>query len=134
MNQDSDLSPDPLSSDADAVKLHPLLVRGIELFNCMEFFECHEVLEELWNQQSLPEKEFTQGLIQIAVGFYHLRRDNFEGANKLLARGTTRVGKFPPNYLGFDLAMFLTDVETVMKKSNRQQAVSESEFPQLAAP
>jgi uncharacterized protein len=110
---------------------HQLLLHGIELFNSRQFFDSHEVLEDLWNQQSLPDKEFTQGIIQIAVGFYHLLRGNFEGANKLLARGTARVGKFPGNYLGFDTASFLTAVKEVADKSNLQQSVSESDLPRV---
>lgn len=108
---------------------HRLLLEGIELFNSRQFFDSHEVLEHLWNEQSLPEKEFTQGIIQIAVGFYHLLRGNFEGANKLLRRGSERVGKFPDGYLGIQTQKFLTKVNAVMEKSISLQSVPESELP-----
>ena len=46
----------------------PAFREAIDLFNHQQFFECHEVLEDLW--RPLPEgseKLFLQGLIQIAV-------------------------------------------------------------------
>ena len=42
-------------------------LEGIRLFNEQEFFECHEVLEELWSETLGEEKKFYQGLIQAAV-------------------------------------------------------------------
>ncbi|MBY0545996.1 MAG: DUF309 domain-containing protein [Candidatus Obscuribacterales bacterium] len=80
-----------------------LWLSGIELFNAGEFFECHEVLEDLWNEQVDPEKQLTQGVLQIAVGYLHLGRDNRVGALKLLTRGLARVQPFLPSYGGFML-------------------------------
>lgn len=87
---------------------------GVHLFNEQEYFECHEVLEKLWNLQNGPDKQFTQGLIQIAVGLYHLRRENEVGARKLLTRGLARVEPFAPEYVDLDLKMFVTDVTEVL--------------------
>lgn len=71
----------------------PLFVRGIEEFNRQDFYECHETLEEYWNTlpASLPERQLVQGIIQIAVGFYHLKRDNVKGTLKLFTRGNDRL-------------------------------------------
>ena len=45
----------------------PQYVEAIELFNQEEFFECHDVLEELWAETQGGEKKFYQGLIQLAI-------------------------------------------------------------------
>jgi hypothetical protein len=66
--------------------------RGIDLFNEQEYFECHEVLELVWRDQTGPERELTQGIIQLAVGLYHLSRDNSQGALKVMTAGMKRVG------------------------------------------
>jgi len=73
-----------------------LFVRGIEEFNREEFYQCHETLEEYWQSlpPQLPERQIVQGIIQIAVGFYHLRRDNVKGALKLFTRGNGRLQAF----------------------------------------
>jgi len=85
-----------------ADELEAEFLKGIEEFNRQEFFECHETLEALWNKQPEPERQFTQGIIQIAVGYYHLLRGNHTGAIKLFTRGLKRITPFCPLYLGID--------------------------------
>ncbi|MCA0970292.1 DUF309 domain-containing protein [Halobacillus litoralis] len=52
-----------------------------------DYFECHEVLEEYWKDTD-PENRQSPWvfLIQMAVGFYHHRQENFKGAKKLVNR------------------------------------------------
>lgn len=78
------------------------LAKGIEEFNCREFYECHETLEELWRVYDRPDRECIQGIIQIAVGYYHHLRGNRVGALKLFNRGLERIQKFQPTCLGLD--------------------------------
>lgn len=80
-----------------------LWVQGINLFNEGEFFECHEVLEDLWNLQGEPEKQLTQGVLQIAVAYLHLGRGNKIGALKLLRRGLPRLKAFRPTAAGIQV-------------------------------
>lgn len=87
-----------------------LFVKGVELFNEREFFDCHEVLEDYWKHQSAPEKQLTQGLIQIAVAYYHVLRGNRVGALKLLERGIPRVEQFLPSRKRLLLQDFLENV------------------------
>lgn len=50
-----------------------------------DYFECHEILEDEWKKDERGErKTYWRGLIQIAVGLYHWRRQNFIGAGKSL--------------------------------------------------
>lgn len=82
----------------------PRLLRvGVQLFNAGEFFECHEVLEELWRQERRPIRELYQGILQVGVGFHHLGRGNFRGAVNLLGYGLTRLGRVPPRAHGVDV-------------------------------
>ncbi|MDQ0244301.1 putative metal-dependent hydrolase [Bacillus fengqiuensis] len=50
-----------------------------------DYFECHEILEEHWKSE-LPEKRqaIWVGLIQIAVSLYHQRRENYNGAYRMM--------------------------------------------------
>ena len=79
--------------------------QGIKLFNHREFFEAHEVLEDVWRAAHLngPEKKFLQALIQIAVGLHHHSRGNLTGARSLLARATRNLGKYPEAFGGINL-------------------------------
>ncbi len=78
---------------------------GVELFNAGEFFEQHEVLEELWRDERDPvRRELYQGILQVGVGFYHLQRGNYHGAVSLLERGLARLEKVPKDAEGIDVA------------------------------
>ena len=75
---------------------------GIAEFNEGKFYDCHETLERCWQEQGRlaapmedPHRQWVQGVIQIAVGFHHLERDNVKGALKLFERGLARIKKFP---------------------------------------
>lgn len=50
-----------------------------------DYFECHEILEEHWKSE-LPDKRQTVwvGLIQVAVSLYHQRRENYNGAYRMM--------------------------------------------------
>jgi uncharacterized protein len=74
--------------------------RGIALFNSEEFFEAHEVWEELWLAEAEPEKTFLQGLIQAAAAFHHYVRGNFSGAQSLLASAAVKLQRFADGHDG----------------------------------
>jgi len=84
--------------------------KGIAEFNQREFFECHETLEGVWQKYQLADRELIQGIIQVAVGYYHLLRDNSVGALKLLRRGVGRIEKFAPSHFELDLVPLIADV------------------------
>ena len=51
-----------------------------------DFFECHEILEEYWKKDKTSElNQAWVGLIQVAVGLYHHRRNNIRGARKMIS-------------------------------------------------
>ncbi len=91
------------------------LREGIELFNRERFFECHEVLEEAWlkasSEGSGEQRTFLQGLIQVAVAFYHLRRENLVGASRLLTAGIKKLSGFAPERDAVDVAALLAALE-----------------------
>ena len=58
-------------------------------------FHAHEVLEASWKAAPGPERDFWQGLAQIAVGLTHAHRGNARGAVALLRRGAGRIRPYP---------------------------------------
>jgi predicted metal-dependent hydrolase len=77
--------------------------KGVAEFNRGHFYECHDTLEELWAGVRGPSRDFFQGLIQVAVGFYHLGNDNPVGAGRLFDRALKRLAGYPGRYGGIDL-------------------------------
>jgi hypothetical protein len=80
---------------------------GVRLFNQAEFFEAHEVLEEVWRASPEPEKKFLQGLIQVAVGLHHYGTGNPVGARSLLERATKNLARYPDDFGGIQLTQLL---------------------------
>jgi len=85
----------------------PRLIEGVALFNHHRFFECHEVLEQLWRQTSGQPRDFYNGLIQAAVACYHWSRGNLAGAHSLSRSSTRHLMRYSPECLGVDVAGFL---------------------------
>lgn len=105
--------------------------KGVELYNRREFFLCHEILEEVWKKQSGPEKELSQGLIQIAVAYYHALRGNRPGAVKLLGKGLVRLRASLHCAEGLSLARFADDVETDLRSLIEGLDVSEIKMARI---
>ena len=88
-----------------------VLQKSVPLFNHHLFFEVHEVLEPQWMQEQGAVKKFLQGLIQIAVAFYHLERGNLAGARSLLHEGLIKISPHSPACLGVELRDFIAGLE-----------------------
>ena len=78
--------------------------RGVELFNAGEFYECHEVLEDVWRPSRGVERYFLQALIHFAVGFYHHQQGNRIGAELQLRKGLRKLAGYLPTFQGVDTA------------------------------
>ncbi|NJL38413.1 MAG: DUF309 domain-containing protein [Leptolyngbyaceae cyanobacterium SM1_4_3] len=103
---------DSLSSSTPFDDLPPALRQGIEQFNSGQFYACHDTLEALWMEAELYSRPFYQGILQIAVAFYHLGNSNWQGAAILLGEGTNRLYPFEPDYGGIDVANLIDQSES----------------------
>jgi len=79
------------------------LRRGIELFNRGEFFEAHEVLEDVWRTAPTEHKRFLQGLVQLAVAFHHHSTGNLTGMRSVLERGMNNLAGHTNDFYGLNL-------------------------------
>ena len=105
----------------------PLYLRGIEHFNSCEFFEAHEVWEELWQDYQGPSRKFYQGLIQVAVCFHHFGNGNTRGARKLYHSSRNYLEAYRPKHIGIDIEMLLKEME----RCCAEILASSDEFPQV---
>ena len=96
--------------------------QGIDEFNRGYFFEAHDLWEELWREMSGPRAQFYQGLIQVAVGFYHLGNRNPRGARSQLARGLAKLEAFRPVYEGIDVEAFSREIRPWLDRLQRAEA------------
>jgi predicted metal-dependent hydrolase len=85
-------------------------LEGLRLFNAEDFFESHDVLEELWSECQDGHKKFYQGLIQAAVALFHFGNGNLGGAKKVYLSSRKYLEPYLPECGGLDLAKFLDDL------------------------
>lgn len=87
-------------------------------FNRGDYYEAHDVLENLWLETDGPDREFYKGLIQVAGAFVHLRKQ-FEHphhhhhgrrmvpAARIFRLAIHRLAPFAPEHLGVDVVAIL---------------------------
>lgn len=92
-------------------------LKGIQEFNSELFFECHDTLEEIWNEERNPEiKKFYHGLIHVTVGFYHLTNFNFKGATSQFKKAISKLSDYPDTYMNIKLSELLSNVKLWLEK------------------
>lgn len=100
----------------------PRYLAGILFFNEADFFEAHEVWEDVWLNTPGPERKFFQGLIQAAVALYHFGNGNLRGAIKLFHSSRGYLRTFGSSYLGLDLDAFAAQMDRCFAEVLAQEA------------
>jgi predicted metal-dependent hydrolase len=88
--------------------------QGVAQFNQHQFYACHDTFESLWMEATEPDKKFYQGILQIAVAFYHLENQNWRGAVILMGEGMNRLSDYQPDYGGIDVNQLLADTARIL--------------------
>ncbi len=88
---------------------------AVEQFNQHQFYACHDMLEALWIEAMEPDKTFYQGILQIAVGLYHLGNQNWRGAVILMGEGINRLRNYQPSYEEIDTELLLKQTSQILK-------------------
>jgi predicted metal-dependent hydrolase len=83
---------------------------GLELIRARSFFEAHEELELAWRAAPIEERDFYQGLVHVAVGWYQAGRANRYGCERQLEKAARRLEPYAPAHRGVDVADVLAQV------------------------
>ncbi|MGO8748639.1 MAG: DUF309 domain-containing protein [Thermoguttaceae bacterium] len=113
----------------------PRYLRGIEEFNRRNYFESHEIWEDLWIDERGPDREFYKGLIQAAVALHHWTRGNLGGALTLWHRSRGYLQPYGARHLGLDLQGLLGTLARLFERTDEASLLTEAErdamLPQL---
>jgi hypothetical protein len=112
----------------DRSEIDHLFREGVALFNGGRYWHAHEAWETLWRAAPDQERDFYQGLIQIAAGLLHLQRRNARGARSKLAEGVAKVERFQPVHHG----IFVNELVGVSERYVRD--LSDGYLPYLIPP
>lgn len=105
-----------------------------EFHTTRDYFECHELLEELWKktaEKSLNKIHPIVVLLQLSVSCYHWRRKNNAGAKKLLKCAITKFdalhGAFEP--YGIDEEKLFTLIQKILIEIDNNSTYKDFNLP-----
>ena len=107
------------------------LEHGINLFNEHRFWEAHEAWEELWLASAGEEKQFLQGLIQLAAAYHHVQRGTLRGGVRLFDAALRKLERFDDGRAGIDRGDAITAAIAHREKIARGENIDAGEFPKL---
>lgn len=104
--------------------------QGVAQFNSGDYYTCHDTLEALWMDATEPQKTFYQGILQIAVGLYHLSNHNWRGAVILLGEGSNRLGYYQPDYAEINVEKLIAESRELLTALQVSGAENVGQFAQ----
>ena len=113
-------------SNADPLPrgLHPQARTGIRLFNAGEYYRAHDHLELAWRDTPGEEGVLYQGILQVGIAYYHIRRENYRGALKMFRRARRNLTGLPDEFLEIDVEQLRADagvIENQIKNANSME-------------
>jgi predicted metal-dependent hydrolase len=120
--------PDSLPDDQSLARIE----HGLVQFNEGKFFECHDTLEDVWRGTRGPLRDCLQGIIHVAVGFYHLDAGNLRGTVSQFEKGLARLEPFGQGCLGIDLADLRLQVTSWLNKIRSGEHLAPAPHPHIS--
>lgn len=103
-----------------------------ERFNQGEYYECHDLLEEIWLEQK--SNKFLQGLLQLAVGIYHFECGNIKGARWMFTSARNYLTRYLPVCWGLELDPIIAYINQCLEVLPPVDSVSLDEVKNLTFP
>ena len=106
-----------------------------ECLNKQMYYEAHDVLEELWLENKGDRLHpFYKGLIQVAGGFVHLKKNKLNPAARLFRLSKKYLEPFRPVTEGLDVRELLGRIDgwlEVLESSNYKASPYDQDHPPL---
>jgi predicted metal-dependent hydrolase len=96
--------------------LSSLALQGLDLFNKGDYFEAHERLEAAWNEELSPGRELYRAVLQVAVAYLQIQRQNYTGALKMFLRLRQWIEPLPDECRGVDVDTLRKDAQGVYEQ------------------
>jgi hypothetical protein len=96
------------------------LREGIKLFNDRRFFECHEVLEALYQEIDPADKAFIEGLVQLAAAFRIFSEfGEIKGPIRMIYQALVRFENYQPDFLQVRVQEMSAALESWAKQAEK---------------
>lgn len=111
------------------------MIHAFEQFNRGDYWHQHETLELVWRAESDPTiRNFYKGILQIGVGFHHLKKGNYNGVIKVLGRGINYLVPYAPECYGVDVARLIQEASAVYWRVRELGAERMAELKEIELP
>ena len=97
--------------------------KGVLAFNEKRFYDAHEYWEDLWVNHKLKDAKFIQGLIQLAVSYFHLFNQNLNGARSMIRKSRGKFDSFE-TVRGINVLDLIDEIKRVDEHMNNIDEVS----------
>lgn len=122
---------DILPSMSDLTQLDSHVCEGLRLFNKGMYFESHEALEIAWRAEKGPIRDLYRGILQVAVCYLHITRENHTGALKMFERSKKWLSRWPDVTLGIHVGQLREDMASVVAQLDNPNHNSSGENGQF---
>ena len=95
-----------------------LFKNGLSAFNTKDYYDAHEHWEDLWSDYILEDAKFVQGLIQLAVGYFHISNYNKNGAIGLLTKSFNKFELYSEKHRGIDVVYIMNAINKSLDNLN----------------
>lgn len=109
------------------------LAAGRWLWDQQRYFEAHECLEDVWHHAPEDDRDFWQGVIQVAVACVHHQRGNPAGVVATCRKAATRLAAYPDVHHGVDVDQLRTFCDGVARVTEQAGACVEIGYPVFPA-
>jgi len=100
------------------------LIEAIDKFNSGNFFEAHEILEDIWYDVHDETKQLYQGLLHFATALYHLTdKNNPKGALLQLDKALKKLSESDITLSGLDIKKISRQINALEVKIKKGEAV-----------
>lgn len=107
--------------------------RGLATYAEGDFFEAHELWEELWRDAPRGfDRDFVQGLIQVAAAMHKwFEHGKPKPAARLLGRAIDKIAGAPTGYRGLDVAGLVRQARAAKTALENEGALARSDVPSI---
>jgi len=105
---------------------------AIDVFNSVQFYKCHDLLEDIWFEVRGDSRNFYQGLIHLAVGLYHLtEKNNSKGALSQLDKALKKLTPYKPEFKGVELEKLIQKIKRLVDSINKDKNYKPKSVPKI---
>ena len=100
----------------ESTQIDNLYKEGKKEFQNGNYYDAHEIWEDLWSDFYLKDRKFIQALIQLSVSFVHLKNGNIKGAKNLLKKSKEKFLEYDGEHRSINIEVLKSEINIIEKE------------------